>query len=110
VAPLRIARGIQNKVLEAMAMARPVVATPQAADGIGGLHGRDYLIASQPADFVNHLVDLVQGDGHHAVGAQARNYVLTGFDWARNLAKLGQILNGTLTLSAENEARCKTAS
>ena len=40
VAPLRLARGIQNKVLEAMAMARPVVATPQAAEGIDAVAGQ----------------------------------------------------------------------
>src|SRR5690606_11948467 len=39
VAPLHIARGVQNKVLEAMAMARPVVCTPQALEGIPAEHG-----------------------------------------------------------------------
>ena len=45
VAPLRIARGIQNKVLEAMAMARPVVASPAAFEGIEAEPGRDLLVA-----------------------------------------------------------------
>lgn len=110
VAPLRIARGIQNKVLEAMAMGRPVVASPQAADGIGGVHGREYLVADGAAAFVNHIFDHIKNGLHASIGTQARNYVLTGYDWAGNLAKLDQILNGTLTLSGENEARCKTAS
>ena len=45
VAPLRIARGIQNKVLEAMAMARPVVASAQAFEGVRAMPGRDLLVA-----------------------------------------------------------------
>ena len=45
VAPLRIARGVQNKVLEAMAMARPVVASPGAFEGIDAEPGRDLLVA-----------------------------------------------------------------
>ena len=45
VAPLRIARGIQNKVLEAMAMARPVVASPEAFEGVRATAGRDLLVA-----------------------------------------------------------------
>ena len=45
VAPMRIARGIQNKVLEAMAMARPVVVTPDALEGIAAEPGREVLLA-----------------------------------------------------------------
>ncbi len=46
-APLRLARGIQNKVLEAMAMAKPVVASPAAFEGIDALPGRDLLVADE---------------------------------------------------------------
>lgn len=49
VAPLRIARGIQNKVLEAMAMARPVVASPQAFEGVRATAGQDLLVADGAA-------------------------------------------------------------
>src|SRR5512135_174358 len=49
VAPLRIARGVQNKVLEAMAMGRPVVATAQAAEGIRAEAGRDFILAQSAA-------------------------------------------------------------
>ena len=50
VAPLRIARGIQNKVLEGMAMARPVVTTPGALEGINAVHGRDLLVGETPGE------------------------------------------------------------
>ena len=50
VAPLSIARGVQNKVLEAMAMARPVLLTPEAATGIEGSDGRDYAVAASDGE------------------------------------------------------------
>ena len=57
MAPLRIARGVQNKVLEAMAMARPVVATPQAAEGIRAEAGRDFHLARDEAGFAGSVVE-----------------------------------------------------
>ncbi len=55
VAPLRVARGIQNKVLEAMAMGRPVVATPEAREGIDAAAGEDLLTAAAPAEFAEQV-------------------------------------------------------
>jgi sugar transferase (PEP-CTERM/EpsH1 system associated) len=60
VAPLRIARGTQNKILESMAMGIPVVATPCAAKGICAVPGRDLLVAEDPALFARHTLDLLQ--------------------------------------------------
>ena len=51
VAPLQIGRGIQNKVLEAMAMGLPVVATPQAREGLDACQDDELLTAANPADF-----------------------------------------------------------
>jgi len=82
VAPLRIARGVQNKVLEAMAMARPVVASAQAAEGIRAEAGRDYLLALGEADFAQAVVSCLQGA---ASAAQARDCILENYDWGRNL-------------------------
>ena len=70
VAPLRIARGIQNKVLEAMAMARPVVATPEAFEGVQATPGRDILLASGVDDTVRNIIDVL--DGRHAALARQR--------------------------------------
>ena len=50
VAPLRIARGVQNKMLEAMAMARPLVASAQAAEGLRAEAGRDFILAQGEAE------------------------------------------------------------
>lgn len=84
VAPLRLARGIQNKVLEAMAMARPVVASPAAAEGID--HGGTIRVAADPAHDVAALIaDPAAGD---ALGRAARARVLARYDWAARLAPI----------------------
>jgi sugar transferase (PEP-CTERM/EpsH1 system associated) len=88
VAPLRIARGVQNKVLEAMAMARPVVASAQAAEGLRAEAGRDYLLAQGEADFARAVVDRLQTA---ASAAQARDCILANYDWARNLGAIDSL-------------------
>ena len=86
VAPLRIARGIQNKVLEALAMARTVVATPQAMEGLDAGLGTGCMMASTPAEFVECIKPQV------CTGPQAnpsgREWVLQHYDWTQNLFKM----------------------
>jgi sugar transferase (PEP-CTERM/EpsH1 system associated) len=85
VAPLRIARGVQNKVLEAMAMARPVVASAQAAEGIRAEAGRDFILAPGEADFAHAVIAQLQTP---ASAAAARDCILKNYDWARNLSAI----------------------
>jgi len=93
VAPLRIARGIQNKVLEAMAMARPVIASPEAFEGVRALPGRDLLVAEGAEAMARAVRDVL--DGRHAgVGAAARAAVLAGHDWSRTLLRLDLAMQG----------------
>jgi polysaccharide biosynthesis protein PslH len=87
VAPLRIARGIQNKVLEAMAMARPVVATPQAIEGLRVDPGQELLLAGTAPEMATHVTDLLAG-AHQALGIRARCAVEARYDWSANLAQL----------------------
>ncbi|MHB8824939.1 MAG: TIGR03087 family PEP-CTERM/XrtA system glycosyltransferase [Thiobacillus sp.] len=85
VAPLRIARGVQNKVLEAMAMARPVVASAQAAEGIRAEAGRDFTLALGEAEFAHAVVARLQTASS---AAPARDCILAHYDWARNLSTI----------------------
>ncbi|RVT40894.1 TIGR03087 family PEP-CTERM/XrtA system glycosyltransferase [Sphingobium algorifonticola] len=95
VAPLRIARGIQNKVLEAMAMARPVVASPQAAEGIDALPGAHLMIAADPAEEAAMVLALLADpDRALAMGRAARARVVERYDWDAVLADLPQLLTG----------------
>lgn len=92
VAPLEIARGVQNKVLEAMAMARPVVLSHEAATGIDAEDGRDFAIGADDGQIVARILALL-ADGPAALNmaASARRYVLAHQSWAAMLAPLPQI-------------------
>jgi len=90
VAPLRIARGIQNKVLEAMAMARPVLASPQAFEGINAMPERDLLLADGPEEMIARAAAVLEGR-HPGLGAAARAAVERGYDWAAALAPLDAV-------------------
>jgi sugar transferase (PEP-CTERM/EpsH1 system associated) len=97
VAPLRIARGVQNKVLEAMAMARPVVATAQAAEGIRAEAGRDYILAKGEADIAAAVLACLQSGGPTAA---ARTRILENYDWDRNLAAVDRLLETGVSAAA----------
>jgi sugar transferase (PEP-CTERM/EpsH1 system associated) len=89
VAPLRIARGIQNKVLEAMAMARPVVATPEASEGLGVTPGQDLLVAADPEEMARCILEVLHGR-HANLGRRARTTVARNHCWSRNLRILDE--------------------
>ena len=92
VAPLRIARGIQNKVLEAMAMARPVVASACAAEGIEATNGKHFLIAKSVDDEARLVCDLL-ADPEQAgrLGEQARILIHSHYSWEKQLADLPRL-------------------
>jgi sugar transferase (PEP-CTERM/EpsH1 system associated) len=91
VAPLLIARGIQNKVLEAMAMARPVVATMAAFEGVRATPGRDLLVADG-AEATAAAIAAVLDGAHPGLGAAGRAAVIAGHDWAATLRRLDAAL------------------
>ena len=93
VAPLRIARGVQNKVLEAMAMARPVAASAAAAEGIehdGTIAGGT--TAAEIADAVIAVLADPRGAGE--MGARARARVIARYGWDARLAPLDALMAG----------------
>ena len=95
VAPLRIARGIQNKVLEAMAMARPVVATPQAHEGIDARPGRDLLVEAEAPALARQVAALLADRGMgDAIGQAGRACMVAQYRWSTNLALLDGWLGG----------------
>lgn len=87
VAPLRLARGIQNKVLEAMAMGRPVVAADECVQALSASPGQEIIAARSTADFVAAVSALLEDPGHaQSVGVAGRGRVLASYDWAAHLA------------------------
>lgn len=99
VAPLKLARGVQNKVLEAMAMARPVVASSAAAEGID--HDSTIRVASDADAFVAAVNALLADPAAaRALGDAARARVIARYDWGAALAPLDRLLG----LSPETRA------
>ncbi|QZH74593.1 MAG: TIGR03087 family PEP-CTERM/XrtA system glycosyltransferase [Erythrobacter sp.] len=93
VAPLTIARGVQNKVLEAMAMARPVVVSPDAATGIDARSNGHFVIARNDAAFVTDIVRLSQDSATaKELGEEARRFVLDTMSWPAMLADLPALM------------------
>ncbi len=94
IAPMRIARGIQNKVLEAMAMGKPVVATSQAFEGIEAEPGRDLMVTdADPHAFAQKIIELWQDKNLAAImGANARNAMIGRYSWHTQLEKINTLL------------------
>lgn len=93
VIPLRLARGVQNKVLEAMAMGRPVVTTRKVAEGVGAKDGDHLLVADGHKAFAGAVIDLYQDPpARRQLGEAARRFVVENFDWQRNMEKLEKLI------------------
>jgi polysaccharide biosynthesis protein PslH len=92
VAPIIYGAGIQNKVLEAMACATPVVVSPQAAAALSAVPGEDFLVADGAADFAETILALMDDQERlQKIGASGRAYVEAFHDWntiAERLEKL----------------------
>lgn len=94
VAPLRIARGVQNKVLEAMAMGRPVVASEQAAEGLRLDNGLRAMVCRDANAMREQTVQLLMHGDRDGIGARNRDWVLRHYDWERNLSSIARALDG----------------
>jgi glycosyltransferase involved in cell wall biosynthesis len=94
VAPFRLARGVQNKVLQAFSCALPVISTPMGAEGIICQPVRDILIASSPEQFIqqaNKLID--QPALAQSIGESAEKLITKYYSWQRQLQPLVNLLN-----------------
>ncbi len=92
VAPLRLARGVQNKVLEAMAMAKPVAMTQAARQGLEADALVDRLVADDPQEFAERSIEFITGAAETGLGEQCRKFVRQHYDWDRNLDVLDVLL------------------
>ncbi len=93
VAPLRIARGIQNKVLEALAMSKVVIATPEALEGIVGYKAESpvAIVCSEPEKYAQEILNTISSPSPQ-IYAPARRYVEAYFSWQSHLSQLESLL------------------
>ncbi len=92
VAPMRMGRGIQNKVLEAMAMGKSVIGTPLAMEGLDVQHREQVLIAKEEEQFYFEISDLLKKPNTQ-LEADARLYTQMELTWEANLACFDELLS-----------------
>jgi len=92
VAPLRIARGIQNKVLEAMAMQKPVIVSSQALEGINAICGKELLVADNETEFADQVLSVLKNGNAAVLGVAARNRIMADYTWQNNLMRVDALL------------------
>jgi sugar transferase (PEP-CTERM/EpsH1 system associated) len=93
IVPLRIAQGVQNKVLEAMASGLSVVTTSKAISGLKPQADKNVLVADNPQDFANKVIMLLEdSDVRRRLGEGARRYVEENYNWERNLSELKELI------------------
>lgn len=103
VAPLLIARGVQNKVLEAMAMQKPVVATHEATRALAVETGVQLWIENDPARFAAAVIAAIEGPMRYKVMENARRYVEEHHDWDQIFDGLDRELGRLTRASASND-------
>lgn len=104
VAPLRIARGIQNKLLEAMACGKAIVATPEAAASLRVTHEEQLLLASSPIEFATAALELIRDKSlRDSLGWRARRFVEIEHNWQPILQKLIELIESVGQRPTESE-------
>lgn len=101
VAPLRLARGVQNKILEAMAMGRPVVAAESCVQALFATPGVEIASAASADAYLEHVLRLLQlPDEAESMGAAGRQRVLAAYDWRAHLSEVDRQLDAMLRVPA----------
>jgi sugar transferase (PEP-CTERM/EpsH1 system associated) len=105
VSPIRYGVGIQNKVLEAMAMATPVITTPQAVTSLQAQAGHDLMVADTAQAVAQAAVALLSDQSlRQKIGQAGRRYVETYHDWRVTAQNLEAVYREVMALNGKNEA------
>jgi sugar transferase (PEP-CTERM/EpsH1 system associated) len=109
VVPLRIARGVQNKVLEAMAAGKAIVATPEAVAGLRVRDGKELLLARTPEEFADATLSLIRQESlRRELSRKSLRFVETEHDWepiVRSVAELTESVVRTHSTYAGKDLR-----
>ena len=101
--PLRVATGIQNKVLEAMASGLPVVTTPVVASAIGAVDGVHVVIGASSSELARGVIRLLDSaELRERIALQARAFVEENFTWAAAGERVERILKEVCSAGPEN--------
>ena len=101
VAPLAIARGTQNKILESMAMGVPVICSDKAAGGVDATPGKHLLIAKSPDRYADNIIRLLENaDERRELSLASRQRVLSAHSWPASMTRLDGIIDGLTRASS----------
>jgi sugar transferase (PEP-CTERM/EpsH1 system associated) len=93
VAPLAIARGTQNKILESMALGVPVICSKNAAGGVDAVSGQHLLVAESSVEYAENIVRILENaDERQTLSIEGRQRVLSNHSWPSSMAKLDSII------------------
>ncbi len=110
VAPLRLARGLQNKVLEAMAASKAIVLTEAAAEGIDAQSGEHFIVEDTPDLIAQHIIALIRDEQRRCeLGIAARRFVLSHHNWATELEKFELLVTGSTTPKSSHPQKDRLA-
>jgi sugar transferase (PEP-CTERM/EpsH1 system associated) len=95
IAPMRIGTGLQNKILEAMAMRVPCITSPLAFQAIRAEEGKEILVADTPAAYAAHILELLNNPGRAAeIAACGYQFVLRNYNWETETGKIDRLITG----------------
>jgi sugar transferase (PEP-CTERM/EpsH1 system associated) len=93
VAPMQISIGLQNKLLEAMAMQLPCVTSPLANNALGARHNDQVMVANEPEQYALHIIELLQNEAKaKQIAMSGYRFALDNFNWKSTTAALEQLM------------------
>lgn len=106
VAPLNIARGTQNKILEAMAMGVPVVTSTIAAGGVDAESVKHFLVADTPEEYAQAILRIVENpEERERLASAGRQRMLSHHAWPHSMARLDQIIDRCIKTFNESKGK-----
>ena len=109
VCPVRLGGGFRGKILEAMALGRPVVSTPLGAEGIPAADGKNIILADSPDDFVKGIADLIGNiDLYQRIQKNARELMEEHYAWDKGVARLEKILEDMMSKPPLDQTKGRT--
>lgn len=96
IAPMRIGTGLQNKLLEAMAMKTPCVTTPLANNALGAVPGKEILTAEKASELAKHLIFLIQNpEKASSIAEQGFDFVRNHYSWEESARKMSAVMQSS---------------
>jgi len=96
IAPMQIGTGLQNKLLEAMAMRIPCITSLLANEALGATDGEEILVAESPENYAAHISELLNNEEtYETVAESGYRFVAENFNWYKNTKKLAALMAST---------------